>query len=48
MICLTPKPSQSFFVYRIQSREFIFFSRKIAFKEKTERKIEQKNDEKAF
>ena len=24
MICLTPKPSQSFFVYRIQSKEKIF------------------------
>ena len=24
MICLTPKPSQSFFVYRIQSKENFF------------------------
>ena len=41
MICLTPKPSQSFFVYRIQSKDF-FFTEKELFKEKGEWTIEQK------
>ena len=47
MLCLTPKPNQSFFVYRIQSKEF-FFSEKELFKEKWEGRIEQKAKKKAF
>ena len=31
MICLKPKPSQSFFVYCIQSKEFFFFLQKKSF-----------------
>ena len=41
MICLMPKPSQSFFVYRIQSKEK-------GFTEKGKWRIEQKNKKKAF
>ena len=33
MICLMPKPSQSFFVYHIQSKEKIFTEKEL-FKEK--------------
>ena len=39
MICLTPKPSQSFFFYCVQSKErffFLFFTEKELFKEKWE------------
>ena len=28
MICLMPKPNQSFFVYRIQSKEKIFYRKR--------------------
>ena len=44
MICLTSKPSWSFFVYFIQSKEE-FFSEKELFKEKGEWTIEQKHKE---
>ena len=30
MICLTPKPSKSFFVYRIQGKDF-FLQKKMSF-----------------
>ena len=50
MICLMPQLSQSFFVYRIQSKE-IFLSKKL-FKKKWEWRIEQhqqqQNEKKAF
>ena len=39
MVCLTPKPRQSFFVYRIQSYEKLFFTEKELFKEKGEWRI---------
>ena len=41
MICLMPKPSQSFFVYRIQSKEKIVTEKDI-FKEKGKWRIEKK------
>ena len=41
MICLTPRPRQSFFVYRIQSKEKNF-TEKDLFKESVEWRIEQK------
>ena len=47
MICLTLKPSQSFFVYRIQSKEKNFTEKEI-FKEKWEWRIELKKEKKAF
>ena len=54
MICLTPKPRKSFFVYHIQSKEklffffFFFFTEKELFKEKGGWKIQQKNEKRAF
>ena len=44
MVCLTPKPSQSFFVYSIQRKKY----RKELFKEKREWRIEQKRKEGFF
>ena len=41
MICLMTKPSQSFFVYCIQSKENLFYKKEL-FKEKGEWSIEQK------
>ena len=41
MICLMLKPSQSFFVYHIQSKEKCFIEKEL-FKEKGVRRIEQK------
>ena len=41
MICLTPKPSQSPFVYRIQSKEKVFIEKEL-FKERWEWRTEQK------
>ena len=32
MICLTPKQSQSFFVYRIQNKENYFYRKRFFFK----------------
>ena len=40
MIFLKPKPIQSFFVYRIQSKGKIYFSEKELFKEKGEKRKE--------
>ena len=48
LICLTPKPSQSFFVYCKQSKENFFFTEKELFKKKGEWKIETKNEKKSF
>ena len=45
MICLTPKPSESFFIYCIQIKKK-FFTEKVLFKEKEELRIEQKNKNK--
>ena len=45
MFYLTPKPSQSFFVCRIQSKEKYFTEKKRLFKEKREWRIEQKRKE---
>ena len=47
IICLTLKPSQSFFGFRLQSKEnnFFFLQKKSFFKEKGEWKIEQKRKE---
>ena len=45
MICFTPKSSQSFFVYRIQSKETLF-TEKDLFKEKVEWRTEQKTKKK--
>ena len=44
MICLTPKPSHSFFVYRIQSKKKIY--RKELFKKKVGWRLEQKKKKK--
>ena len=41
MICLTPKPIQSFFLYRIESKKK-FLQKKRFFKEKGDWRIEQK------
>ena len=49
MICFKPKPSQSFFVYRIQSKEnFFFFTEKELFKEKGEWWTEKKTKRRLF
>ena len=47
IICLTSKPSQSFFVYRIQSKEKIFTEKEL-FNEKGEWRIEQKTERRLF
>ena len=47
MICLTPKPSQIFFVCPIQSKE-IFFTENELFKEKGEGRIEQNTKRRLF
>ena len=47
MICLMPKPSQSFFVYHIRNKEKIFTEKEL-FKEKGELKIEQKKRKEGF
>ena len=47
MICLTPEPSQSFFVYRKQSKEKKFTEKEL-FKEKKEWRIEQKINRSRF
>ena len=47
MICLKPKPSQSFFVYHIRSKEK-FFTEKELFKEEEEWKIKQKMKRRIF
>ena len=47
MICLTPKPSQSFFVYHIQSKG-IFFYRKRVFLRKRESEESYKKRKKGF
>ena len=47
MICFTLKPSQSFFVYCIQSKEKILTVKEL-FKGKEEWRIEQKNKKNAF
>ena len=44
MICLMPKPSQSFFVYRIQSKEKDFTGKEFL-QEKGNWRIEQKQKE---
>ena len=48
MICLTPKPNQSFFVYRIQSKANFFLTEKELFKKNWEWRIEQKRKEGYF
>ena len=50
MICLTPKPSKTFFVYRIQNKEMLFYSKKAFLRKKGEWSIEQKkeNEKKTF
>ena len=47
MICLTLKPSHSFFVYCIQSKENFLTEREL-FKKKGKWMIEQKNEKEAF
>ena len=44
MICLKPKPSQSFFVYRIQSKDFFFTERQV-FKKKWSGGLNKKRKE---
>ena len=47
MTCLTLKPSQSFFVYRIQCKEKKITEKEL-FREKGKWGIENKNKKKAF
>ena len=49
MICLTPKLSQSFFVYRYKTKKNIFFfTEKELFKKKSGWRIEKKRKEGYF
>ena len=42
MICLTPKPTQSFFVYRTPSKENFLFTEKEIIKETGQWRIKRK------
>ena len=49
MVHLTPKPSQSFFAYRTQTKgNLIFLLKTVLFKEKEEWRIEQKAKRRVF
>ena len=48
IICLTPKPSQSFFVNLIQSKERIFSEKELFKKKSGDWALNKKNEKKAF
>ena len=48
LICLTPKPIQSFFVYGIQSKYFLFLLQKSFLRERGSEGLNKKTKRKAF